>query len=204
LVLLSGSSIIIFITILLANTDYHSPWTYRQIKKFSLEDGYDKISGKELPCYSFRHFDQDESYFKITCGDFYIPDSISIYYQELYDIERKSLYQKFGLNKYSGTCTGLARNNFGGLSKEEILCLNKTDKEMKLDPNYKKYEDALNDVAKIKVSTHINFYSIRDDIFYIIFVPILSVILWVIFWSSIIYRSILYVIFGSKHQQINK
>ena len=203
-VFLIGSGIIVlilsFIFAINNDDDFSTSWIINRPLVFSLESNYQQINGKELPCNSTIDFSSGSTYLSsiIECKGVDIPLSTAKRYQELYDIADKNLEKQFGLDKYNGVCSNLTHNPSGGLSQEEISCLKKHVNDRESDPAYSKYQNALKDIAKIKVETIYNFNGIFNLIILWLIIPAIVLTLWVVFWSHIVYRSILYIIFGKK------
>jgi len=204
-VILFGSAIVLFISIILLTADiYKHAWFTHRITAFSLESNYQQAEGQEFPCnWSIDTTRADNEPIKsvIKCKGVEIPLTDARTYGALYDTAGENLRMQYGLDKYNGACSNLPQNPSGkGLSKEEITCLNEMQDVMQTDPTYNEYQNASENLAKIKikVSENTNLVTIFSDIFVWLTIPILVIITWIIFWSAIVYRTLLYVIFGKK------
>ncbi len=208
-VLLFGSTIIVFLfSIALINDGYSwSSWiTYHPVA-FSLEPNYQTAVGKELPCEKTFDFLSDKPLTPIIqCNGIALSSLEEDGYIALYDLADKNLEKQFGLDKYNSTnycsttpLTGTQLTTTGTqLTKEQIACFRKSIDAEQADPAYAKYQDALKNIAHIKVARDINFGVLLGDILPWLITPVIAVTLWIIFWSSIVYRSVLYIIFGKK------
>jgi hypothetical protein len=200
-VLLFGSALVVLVFAVLLNVDSsdHTWVTYKPVA-FSLEQNYQQANGKELPCnWSFDTTRAANEPIKsvIECKDVEIPLTDARTYGALYDTARKNLETQYGLDKYS-TANCPKSTGETKLSPEQISCIRKVFADEEADPAYPQYQEALKNLAHIKVMRDTNFGLMLTDIGLWVVVPILAAILWIIFWSAVVYRSILYIIFGKK------
>lgn len=206
-VLLFGSALIVLVFAILLNVDSsdHTSWvTYKPVA-FSLEQNYQQAIGKELLCeeqdlFAFPVSDNEPALngAGIKCDGVTLSTFDSKRYEALYETARKNLETQFELDKYSLAKCSKPRIN-GKLSPEEISCMRENLDAWQADPQYPKYQEALKNIAHIKVEREIDFGAMLTDISFWVLVPILVTILWIVFWGAVVYRSILYVIFGRKN-----
>lgn len=196
-VLLFGSALFVLIFAVLLNVDSsdHTWVTYKPVA-FSLEQNYQEATGKELSCERTLNFSGEERLI-IKCEGVDISPQDANRYKELYDIAENNLEKQFGLDKYNIAKCSKSRIN-GKLSPEEISCVRENLDAWQADPQYPKYQEALKNIAHIKVTRNTDFGLMLTDIGLWVVVPVLVTILWIIFWSAVVYRSILYIIFGKK------
>lgn len=197
-VVLGGSSIIVLIFALsLVINDSKLNWVTYDPTAFSLEQNYQQAVGKEFSCKHDLDFYSYPIKTIIKCDGVELSSSDAKHYGELYDSADKDLRMQYGLDKYSDSC-GTA-NQQSPLSQEQISCIRTSISNEQADSSYSRYENDLQKLPlKLKVARNIHMGFIWGDIASWVIIPILSVLVWVIFWNSIIYRSILYVIFGNK------
>jgi hypothetical protein len=203
-VLLFGSALVaLVISVFLTIDSYNHTWITHKPVAFSLESNYQDANGKELSC------EQDIFMFPtssnepaingagIKCDGVTLTRSDSKRYEALYEAERKDLEKQFGLDKYN--LTNCPRSLPGErLSPEQISCIRENLDAEQADPEYPKYQSALKDLLRIKVVKNINYEFMLTDIGLWVAIPLLTVLLWIVFWSAIIYRSVLYIIFGKR------
>lgn len=196
-VLLFGSGVIVFIlTILLNIGTNNESWISYEPIAFSLEPKYDQSTGKIIPCETT----MDSTYlgkpvFVMQCKGVTLSYQEAKRYEDLFSSEQTRLLKKYGLDKYNQDISWIESD-----ADERISWLKKSINDRKNDPAYPEYIKALDNLAKVKVSASINFGNIGNDILYWLIIPIITLISWIIFWSSIIYRSILYIVFGKKNK----
>lgn len=199
-VIIFGSAITVFILTIITtidNIDFYKWSTYKPVA-FSLESNYDDFNGKELPCQQtlnkFSPKGDLDFRFIITCEGVDIPLEDSKLYITLYKEESNNLTNKFGLDRYNDDCP-----DFNNSSVETIFnCLKEKWKQKELDPSYPEYKKELDNLARIKVYKEFNTALIFRDIARLVFIPIFISLIWVIFWNSVFYRVILYIVFGKK------
>ncbi len=203
-VLLFGSTIFVLIlTVYLSIGNNNHDWVANNIT-FNLEPNYKEAIGKEFPCV--------RSLF-IKCNDVGVSSYDLDRYEKLWETTRDNLWEQTGLdNKYGADCIkkfGEKLTQFEVVTLEleaptnksgdEIICWRKVALDEGNDPAYATYENIIKNLPlTLKVSKDINYGFILSDLAYWIFVPIITVSIWVMFWSTIVYRSILYVVFGKK------
>ncbi len=218
-VLLFGSAIIVFMTsIFLIVDDYSYDWGLEYQPVFSLEPNYNEIDAKEFDC-------TRSPFIECQGPDIssYDLKRYQILWQEARDNlwKQSGLAEKyetnkceeFPLNLKSGSLTtkmiaemrvasGLEGypTTSGNISTQEragIICwMNVVTEEYK-DPAYAIYTSSLGNLPlKVKFLRDIHYVNIVYDILYLIVASIISVLVWIIFWSAIVYRSTLYIIFG--------
>lgn len=197
-VLLFGSAIIVLaLAIFFSISNKNDTWewvTYSPVA-FSLEPNYQQAKGKEVACqvdmFAFSVPDNEpivDGGIGVNCNNIILSDSYSKQYGYLYADEMENLQKQFGVDKYNLTNCG-----------SDSTCLINTMNAFLANPAEGEYEKALDNVSlSLKISRSINHGFIFGDIAYWIFIPILTVLAWIIFWSSIVYKSILYIIFGKK------
>lgn len=199
-VLLFGSGILVSVSAIFLSVDsYNHTWITHHPVAFSLEPNYQQASGKEFPCdWSFDTTRAANEPIKsiIECKGVDIPLTDARTYGTLYDTAEKNLETQYGLDKYTADCP--KSNGESKLSPEQISCIRNVFTDEQADPAYPKYQDSLKDLARIKVAQDINFGYILSDIALWLFISILVLALWIVFWSSVIYRSVLYIVFGKK------
>ena len=206
-VVLFGSGIVVFLlTIFLVINSYNHNWITYNPAVFSFEQNYNEIDSKEIPCtkglFSCKGIDiskQDESR-----------------YWTLYQTAVTSLQKQFGMDKYNyDDCPHTTYQKpinilfdkiFGGNTTADyptqlIDCVNKIYNDMKANPSYSEYQTAvknLYDQPSVKITRNIHYGIILTDITLWVVIPIIAVLVWIVFWSAIIYRATLYIIFGKK------
>ena len=200
-VLLFGSGFFVSVfAIFLTIDSYNHTWVIHRPVAFSLEANYQQANGKEFPCnWSFDTTRAANEPIKsiIKCKGVEIPLNDARQYGTLYDTARKNLETQYGLDKYTTTDCPKS-NGESKLSPEQISCIRKVFADQEADPAYPKYQDSLKDLARIKVAQDINFGYMLNDIALWLLIPALVLALWIVFWSSVIYRSVLYIVFGKK------
>lgn len=202
-VLVIGSAIVLFIFSFFLMLDYSDNHTwitpYRPVA-FSLEQNYKEVSAKESNCvidYFMFNISKNEPVRNgagIKCEGVILSNFDSKKYAELYFLAREELEKQYGFDKYF----------------DKTPCLNSSDKfcEMDIiaegvraeqkDPFYNQFQNDEENLAKIKIARDVNFGVILKDIALWLIITIPVLILWVIFWYSIIYRVILYIIYGKQ------
>lgn len=200
-VLLFGSGILVAVfAISLVVDSYNHTWVTHRPVAFSLEPNYQQAKGEEFPCnWSFDTTRAANEPIKsiIECKGVEIPLTDARTYGALYDTARKNLEIQYGLDKYT-TATCPKSTGETKFSPEQISCIRKVFADEEADPAYPEYQNSINNLAHIKVVRDINYGYILSDIALWLFIPILVLVLWIVFWSSVIYRSVLYIIFGKK------
>jgi len=215
-VLLFGSASFVFIfalSLALGSSNYH--WiTYHPVA-FSLEPNYQQAIGTEFPCdWSFdtTRSDNEPAVSIIECKGVDIPITDARRYGKLYDVADEKLRQTDGIkqldDKYVQICKDeVSSQTFpatytGTLTPEFIAEIKCTDRMEKADPAYNQlysqYQIDLNNSANIKAIQDVHIGTIIGDISLLLLIPIFSALIWIMFWSSIVYRSILYIIFGKQ------
>jgi len=101
------------------------------------------------------------------------------------------------VNNYSQSSNGNYVLKQSAINKE-FDCIWKTSGAEQADPAYPEYRISLNNIAHIKVARDINFGFMFSDIALWLIIPISVLVLWIVFWSFLIYRSVLYIVFGKK------
>jgi hypothetical protein len=200
--LLGSGMIVVIFAAMAAIMSYNdtSTWITYSPLAFSSEPNYQTINGKELPCsedlFAFPVSENEPalSGIGITCNGINLSESDSKRYGKFYISAENELHTQFGLDKYNINC-----GSSSPLTSEEITCIRNSINGEETDPSYPQYQNALNNISpKIKVAQNINYGEIISDISLWAAIPIVSLIAWIIFWSSIVYRSILYIVFGKK------
>ena len=206
-VLLLGSTIVIFVLSLsVIGITYDNSWVTYSVK-FSFEPDYNDATGTEIDCKNSLGFLECEGV-----------DS-ALYqkqYSDLYDKSVISLQKQFGIDKYDyDNCPHTAyqkpinvlfdkisgKNTTADYPPQLIDCVNKLNSDMKADPSYSQYTDSIKTLGtktSIRLTKIIHYPIIIIDVALWIFIPLIAVLIWIVFWSSIIYRSILYIIFGKN------
>ncbi len=196
-VLLVTSTILVFaVTILIVVDSYNHIWITNKPVAFSLESDYQKVKGKEIPCEETLNFGDGDRLI-IKCEGVVISSQDAKKYKELYVIANNNLEKQFGLDKYSITKCSQPRVN-GELSTEEISCIRENLDAWHADPNYSKYQEEVKKLAHIKVVRGIDFALMLKDIGMWLLTPILSSLIWIILMSSVVYRTVLYIIYGKQ------
>ncbi len=205
-VFLFGSAIIVFIlTVYLTVSSYYPNWVIYgdQPLAFSLEPNYQKISGKELPCdlnlFAFPVSATEPAIDGegMNCKGVILSDFDSKRYATLYNSAEKTLEKQYGFDKYfdDSMCTG------GSPSANqtcEFDSFNKGETAEQADPSYGQYLKDYNNLARIKVSETGNLGNIILDVTLWIAIPVLVLVVWILFWSFIFYRTLLYIIYGKQ------
>ncbi len=194
-VLVFGSGIIVFIISILFSLDYlgnHRYVAYHPTA-FSLEPNYERAKGKEFRCEETLNFSGEER-FIIKCEGIAISPEASKRYQILYNVADKDLEKQFGLDKYDAThCS-----NSEKFTTEAMDCIWQAVEDKQADAAYDEYLEAQKNIARIKVVKDIHYKYILSDVCMFLLVPIVSFIAWILLWNSVIYRVILYIIYGKK------
>lgn len=214
-VFLGGTSILllIFTFFLIIDSHKNSSVTYDPVA-FSLESNYQQATGKEFPCN--KSIDTSRSAtepmkFTIECVGVEITPTDARRYEDLYDQADKKLRQDDGIEELSNKFIQICKDEvssqtfpttYTGLTPKyiaQIQCvLLKTKADSSYNQLYDKYQNDLKSLAYIKVARNVHVGNVIGDIVLLLLIPILVLILWVVFWSSIIYRSVLYIVFGKK------
>jgi hypothetical protein len=200
-VLLFGTGLMLYLVTLLGLIgSYLDKFIIYKPTAFALENSYDKARGEVFSC--DLDLDRAELYegksFRdipriISCSGVEVSREEGLRYGVLYETERRKLYDDFGLNEQGDDCPTI-RNSSGELSKETINCTRKAYSEEMADPAYQRYENALESIKHIKAVKSLNVEALA----LLVFVPFLALFAWLLFWSAIIYRSILYIVFGKQ------
>jgi hypothetical protein len=217
LVLLSASVVILFIAMAISTfEDNNHTWFTNSPKIFSLENNYENVDGKEIPCEESLDFDTAQTgkdiEVIIQCKGVEIPYSESVRYAKLYDVAENKLREKDGVkeldDKFTQECKDeISLQTFpttytGGLTPTQLAEFKCSELKEKTDPAYinlnQKYKDDIDGIAKVKVNKVFHFGIFLSDIFFWFFIPFISVLAWIIFWNSIVYRSILYIVYGKQ------
>ncbi len=176
----------------------HGPLTAPTL--FSLEENYSEAKGKEFPCKNVfnKSAGPKDPVFIFECtGVDVLPENLERY-DDLYDAKIGELFKEFGLDKYKNTNPCFTVEGVSW-SPEQVSCIRKNIADERTDPAYPEYEKARKNIPlNVKVVRDINFQVVLSDIARLIFIPLLAFVLWIFFWSSIVYRTILYIAFGSK------
>ena len=202
IVFLVGSGIIVFIiTVSFTVINFYPKWVMHgdDPLSFSLESNYEKINGKELPCnvdLSAFHISSTEPNINgwgVKCEGVNLSEFDSKRYAKLYSTAHKNLRTQYGFDKYSDDSICAINDRACQLN----IIWKGFDLE-KADPSYNKFQIEEKNLTRIKVSAVANFWNILLDIMLLMVVPAIVLTLWILFWDSIIYRSILYIIYGNK------
>lgn len=197
-VLLIGTSIILFIGVLGGTILERNQWTnYGNPYIFSLEKNYKEFDGREFTCNTSTNdidINDKQHLWIMKCDGAQISYEDSVRYEGLERVAATKIYKELGLDKYSwDNCVG---NTFGDRSD----CIKEMIAAEKTDPAYPNYQNAIKNMPlHIKMTRNILFGSIFTDVAKWILIPIISVLLWIIFWNSIIYKSVLYIVFGKNN-----
>lgn len=196
-VLLVASTIFVFTVAILTTSDgYNHVWVTNKPVAFSLEPDYQKVRGKEIPCEQTLNFNDGDRLI-IKCVGVDIPPQGAKRYKELYDVADNNLEKQFGLDKYSIAKCSQPRIN-GKLSPEEISCMRENLDAWQADPNYSKYQEETKKLARIKVIRDVDFGLMSKDIGMLLVIPLLCALVWFILMNSVLYRIVLYIIYGNK------
>lgn len=215
-VFLGATAIMVLLSAFFLTLDsYNHNWVTYDPVAFSLESNYQQTSGKEFLCnWSIDDTRSANEPIKsiIECKGVDIPLNDARRYGALYDTANKKLRQTDGIealsDKYVQICKDeVSAQTFpttytGTLTPALIAQIRCVDSREKADPSYnqlyEKYQNDLKSLAYIKVARNVHIGSILGDIALLVLIPLLSVLIWILFWSSIIYRSVLYIVFGNK------
>lgn len=202
-VILSISGFLIFVlAIIFTVTISNHAWIVRKPVAFSLEPNFQSFNGVELPCvedlFAFKRYESGQTYSDsgIKCDGVTISKDESRRYGKLYDDGIQNLRKQFGFDMYSKKCPIHAPGT--RLTTEEIECSLKAMKNEEADPAQPEYKEAEKNLARVKTTQSIDFKFMFYDIFLWLVIPIFTLLLWVILWSSIIYRMILFIAFGKE------
>jgi hypothetical protein len=215
-VILFGSGILVSVFAIFFTVDsYNHTWvTYRSVA-FSLEANYQQANGKEFPCnWSFDTTRAANEPIKsiIECKGVEIPLNDARQYGTLYEVAEGKLRQTDGIkeldDKFTQECkdqisTQTFSDTYSGTLTPafiaQIKCVDSKEKvDVEYNQLYKRYQNDLNNLARVKVVRDVNYGTMFGDVLLWLIIPILSLVIWILFWSSIIYRSVLYIIFGKK------
>jgi hypothetical protein len=201
-ILLYGSAIIVAILaffIVFSESNY--TWISHPVT-FSLEQDYQSVIGKEVVCKETvdTFSESNRLSFIIECPNADISYGDEQRYQNLYKTADKNLQKQYGLDKYDlSTCSApTGSSSSSGLAPSEITCIRTIFANEEADPNYASYQNALAALLKAKVATDIHYGVIVSDILLWLLIIIITFLVWVVFWNSMVYRAILYVIYGKK------
>lgn len=213
-VFLGGTSILLLIfTLSLIVDSYNSSSVVYNPVAFSLESNYQQATGKEFPCnqsIDTSRSDTEPMKFTIECKGVEISPTDAQRYEELYDQANKKLRQDDGIDELSNKFIKICKDEVssqtfpatytGTLTPEYIAQIKCENLKEAADPSYNKlydkYQNDLKSLTYIKATRNVHV----GDITLSLLIPVLSVLAWVLFWSSIVYRSILYIVFGKKNK----
>jgi len=206
MVLLFGSGVFVFIlAIYLTVVSFYPKWVTYGDKPlaYGAELNYQEVNGTELPCnLGVDELSNDNNHitFIVQCNGVNLSYEDSKKYKALYDDVSTYLQQQFGLvNKYSNDCPTVKLKPAGTpFTSEQLTCLRQSMAKEQADPDYIKYQAALDKINVVKVSKNSNLLHIIFDFALWIIIPLFVFVIWILFWDSIIYRSVLYIIFGKK------
>ena len=86
-------------------------------------------------------------------------------------------------------------------STQLVNCVNKVMNDMESNPAYSAYQTSVKNLdnnPSFKITKNIQYGAIIGDVVSWVIIPIIVVLIWILFWSSIVYRSVLYIVFGNK------
>ena len=207
-VFLFGSGIIVFILSIFLTVDSNNHnWITYNPAVFSFEQNYNEAGGKEIFC--------TKGLFSCTGIDLSKQDESR--YWTLYQTAVTNLQKQFGMDKYdvnncphtsSETPMFLAFDRISGkttstqiASTQLVNCVNKVMNDMESNPAYSAYQTSvknLDNSPSFKITKNIQYGAIIGDVVSWVIIPIIVVLIWILFWSSIVYRSVLYIVFGNK------
>ncbi len=223
-VLLGGTSILLLLlAIFLTLESTNNAWVSYRPVAFSLEPNYEQAQGKEVLCEPTLESWNDKG---VKCGEVILSDQELARYYALRETASERLWKQSGLDgKYVADCAKFPLKAAGSnitlqkiaafdqilgqdsattqMSAEEragLACWKNNLIAEHADPAYSAYQTALDNLNdnKVKLVGSTNFGLVFDDIASWTLIPILVVLLWVLFWSSVVYRATLYVIYGKK------
>ncbi len=172
LVLIGGTTVLIFILGIVIWTDsYGSPISfYKELQGFSFETNYKELRGKDYSCY----YIPKTGYYggEVYCGA-----------NEIYD--KEDLFKKYTAQNIAPQYE-IVRSEIITKVREGKI---KTDNEI-----WSSILSNNSEGAQIRAK----FKNIPMYFFHDVYLIPLATLGWFIFWASIIYRAILYVIFGNK------
>jgi hypothetical protein len=217
-VLLFGSGIFVFVlaVLLIIPTYYDHTWITYHSEAFSLESNYQQAKGKEFPCNGSLDLAGATTYGSIKpiveCKGVEIPLNDARRYGILYDLAEKKLRETSGVealdDKFNQICKDEVSLQTFPTSNERIFTpayiakleceVLKKKADRSYNQLYNQYQNDLKNLAHIKAASNVHIGSILGDIALLALIPIFSVLIWIFFWSSIIYRSVLYIVFGDK------
>lgn len=204
-VLLLGSSIAVLVSyVVIAVVSFNHAWvSYRPIA-FSLEPNYQQAKGKEFSCrndlhaYKISMTEPNINGWGIVCDGVTLSEFDSKRYAKLWSSARQDLENQFGLDKYKYIeCPSVHGGYIPVINRLHCGASFLLDEKL-ADPAYPAFEVAEKNLAHIKVTRDINFGLMLTDIVLWLIIPLAVLLLWVIFWSSVIYRAVLYVVFGKN------
>ncbi len=202
-VLIFGSTILLFIGTFLYLWDSLDSFKNYSYTAYNFENGYTEAKGNEIEC-RFHLGDSpitsnvgDKPY--VVCGEDYSTD-IGQFLKKYNDAFR----QKFSIN--DDYCDIKGRDLFGKLTNEAIKCFREKNDISPLsmgssNDKQKQWEEFdFSTNIKVKRESKINFGAIS------VFVGTLLLVTigWFIVWEAIIYRALVYIIFGSKKYEVSK
>ena len=207
MVFLFGSGILISISSIFLFYNNNHNWITYNPAVFSFELNYDKAQGEEVHC----------SQNLFSCGSTNLSKEDEDRYWASHQISVTNLQKQYGMDKYDvNSCPHDSSQNLffivaDRISKKTIPtrvfptqlvnCVNKVMSDMESDKAYSEYQTSLKNLdvnTSFKITKNINYSTIISNIASWIFTPIITILIWILFWSSIIYRSLLYIIFGKK------
>lgn len=192
-VLIYGSTILILILFSIGFFVEKDNWIKTTPKIFSFEDGYSSTSGKEFECEYKNGI--SSAIPEISCEEISL-DGINV-------VERynETIRKRFNLKSFE--CIE-QKNENGKYSEESLRCLREYINFIPVtaDPVSVSADNIGVEIShmrfirgfSVKINTEIIYLKFFEDIFLILAI----VAGWFIFWQSIIYRTILYVIYGKK------
>jgi len=211
-VLIYGSTIVVLILGITVICLSCSSWTILRYTSYSFEPNYSSASGKEVSCYFYPSFDFSgtESSLStgnpiIDCGDISssqeLLEKIPVSEDPKPEILPLSYFTQMYGNKIAST-TGLDEE-FHGSYVQAILAqaLRNTDGSI-VTPNEfvnqqinygTSHSDWINNI-KVKERTFTLWNILVADIFHVL----ITTLIWFIFWESIIYRALIYIIYGKR------
>ena len=216
-VFLGGTAIVVLISaFFLTIASYKHDWVTYDPVAFSLEQNYQQADGKELPCKENLDWDNRQANKGpetiIQCDGVTITSSDAKRYGVLYNLADEKLRQTSGVKALSDKFIQMCKDEVslqtfpttytGTLTPAFIAQIKCVDLKEKADLSYTQlytqYQNDLKNLSYIKVARNIHIGSILGDIALLLLIPVFSVLIWILFWSSIIYRSVLYIVFGNK------
>jgi hypothetical protein len=199
-VLIYGTTIVVFFVSVFAvfiTLRDPSNWETYILTKYNFENGFDKAQGETVDCNihvsqntnSWLEFDEKMN--DLNCG------KLNVNVAEFVDRYNSATKNAFGVSLEP--CP-FNKDAFGRLTPETLKCMDLTGLRLTIinpqdlsGDNLKKYQDYFVDI-KAKLLLKINYGLFIEF-------PLLAlayVFGWFVFWESIIYRTIVYIIFGKK------